>query len=948
MIVSTEQATRYFAFGTFVLVPDRQLLLHEDVSVRIGGRALDILSVLAERPGEIITKHELISRVWPNIVVEESNLKVNIAALRRVLGDGPGSSRFIATVTGRGYRFVAPVRTGEMKGPSPSSPVATGSGHNLPITATRIFGRTDTIEAIHRDLDEARLVSIVGAGGIGKTTVALAVAEKAVGKLKDGVWLVDLTLINDSTLLPNAIATVMDLAVHSSDMLGSLCHLLRDRELLLVLDSCEHMIDAAAACVDQILKNAASVRIIATSREPLRVIGERVRRLPGLDAPTDVSGVNAVDALTFPAIQLFVDRATSSFELFKLSDTDVPVITEICRRLDGLALAIELAATRIEAFGAGGILKQLDDRFRLLAGRRAGPERHRTLSATLDWSYGLLPADEAALLRAVSVFPGVFDAEGASAVADVPASDASQSLAQLAEKSLVATDLDGDHVVYRMLETTRTYCMERLHLAGEESQVRRRHAQRVRALLDRAALEWAERPAHEWGAAYRRVLDDLRSALAWIGRDGSDRLMLIELTVAGIQLWNDCSLTEECRRHVSRAIEELGAAELAGTAAEMQLQASLAGTTLFARGILPQVGTSLQRAVEIAVRLGNTDVHLRCLRMMASYELFCGHHDAALQALASFTAVATAAEPAALTNGDAHHGLAEIFDGRIRQSRQRLEARFHEDLQDSDNKRFARFQYDRRVDVGNVLSNAQWLTGSPDTAMRTVEATLERALKTSHDLSLSNALAVAACPVSYLYGHQEKSTAYVAMLDRQVARHGFVAWRPIALFYGAALACEQSRYAADDVARLQQAIAEFHAINHLARMPFYLGVLAYALARRGHLRTAETTIRSALEHADAQCERWCGPELWRIAGAILTLQGKVEEAEGILLKSIALAKEMGALSWQLRAAIDLAQLWRDRSRVHDARSMLQPIYNDFSEGSAARDVAAAAELLTLL
>jgi predicted ATPase/DNA-binding winged helix-turn-helix (wHTH) protein len=943
-----ERAVRSFAFGPFALIPERQLLLQGEAPVRIGGRALDILTALVERPGELVSKSELLSRVWPNTIVEEGNLKVNMAALRRALGEGPGAAQYIATVVGRGYRFVAPVRSLGSVGPSFDSNAASTRRHNLPTATTRIFGRADAIEAIRRDLDESRLVSIVGAGGIGKTTVALAVAEHAVGLFTDGVWLVDLALLKDPALAPNAIATAIGVAVNSADMLSALCEFLRDREILLVLDNCEHIIDAAADCADRILTNTASVKILATSREPLRVKGERVRRLPGLGAPPPSSYLSAAEALTFPAVQLFVARATNSFELFKLNDVEAPTVAEICRRLDGLALAIELAATRVDAFGVIGLLKQLDDRFRLLIGRRAGPERHRTLMATLDWSYGLLSAEEAALLRAVSVFAGAFDIEGASYVSNIAPGGAAEGLAQLAAKSLIATEVEAESVAYRLLETTRTYCVERLRVSGEDQAVRRRHAEHVCAVLEQAASEWAHRPAREWGAAYRRVLDDLRGALVWARQDAVNSSLRIRLTVAGLLLWNHFSLIEECHVHVSRAIEELDAAGLAGTAFEMKFKLWLGGSTMFMRGLKPQAMDALRRASEIANQIGDTDYRHRCLMLIAAYELFTGEHDAAIRTLETFVSVAATADPSALPDGETHLGIVEIFVGRLQSSRRRLERLYEHDLQDLKDSRFARFLYVRNVDIGNVLSWAQWLTGSPDASARTAAATVEQALKTKHELSLSNALAVAACPAFFSSGRYQECGRYVAMLDEQVMRHGIAIWRPTALFYRAALAYTQGDASSDTIDDLKRAIEEFRNINYLARMPYYLSVLADALARSDRLGDAETTIQAAFDCAAAQNERWCVPELLRIRSSILAASDRPGEAEALLAESMASALEIGALSWRLRAANDLAKLWRIRSRTDDARRMLLPIYNEFTEGFETRDLVVAADLLASL
>src|SRR5262249_44155451 len=226
-------------------------------------------TALVERPGELVTKRELMARAWPKTVVEECNLKVNMAALRRALGDGPGIAKYITTVTGRGYRFTAPVQFGEL--PSFLAPGSSTRRHNLPIARTRIFGRADAIDAVRQDLDEARLVSIVGAGGIGKTTVALAVAEHAAGSFKHGAWLVALALLKDPALVPSAIAESLGLTLRSPDSLASLCDSLRDCETLLLLDSCEHLIDSVACCTDTILANTLKVKILATSRESLGV-----------------------------------------------------------------------------------------------------------------------------------------------------------------------------------------------------------------------------------------------------------------------------------------------------------------------------------------------------------------------------------------------------------------------------------------------------------------------------------------------------------------------------------------------------------------------------------------------------------------------------------------------------------------------------------------------------
>jgi predicted ATPase/DNA-binding winged helix-turn-helix (wHTH) protein len=933
-----------FAFGPFTLVPSRQMLLRAGAPVRIGGRALDLLTALVERPGEVVTKAELLARVWPDTAVDETNLKVNMASLRRVLSDGP-ETPFIATVVGRGYRFVAPVRpSGAIELPSAASKPA-AIAHNLPIATARIYGRAEVITAIRRDLDQARLVSIVGAGGVGKTTVAVAVAEQVLDGFGDGVWLVDLATLSDGERTAHAIAATLGVQAHTADMLAVVCAFLRDRQTLLVLDNCEHVIDGAAACIDRILAGAAGVRVLTTSREPLRMAGERVRRLPGLDTPPDSGPVlDAPHALEFPAVQLFVERVTEGHAEFQLTDADAPIVAQICRSLDGLALAIELAATRAGAFGVAGLLRQLDDRLRL-SGRRAGPERQRTLAATLDWSYALLDDREAAVLRAIAVFAGGFDLDGAVAVAAGFPADVLEVLASLSAKSLLVLAPAGDGVTGRLLETTRAYALARLRSSGEEPDVRRRHAEHVGAVLERAKREWARRSAREWGASYAPLVDDLRSALAWADADAANPSLFIRLAVTGSALWNHLSLTEECRAAAARAIDHLDAARLTGTATEMELQMALAGATLYTRGPSAASRAALRRTLELAERVGDVDHRLRSLRTLGSHQSFSGEIAAAIQTLETFVAVAAEHDPAAVPDGETHLGICELHAGRLETARRRLERLYQRRPVTLDDARLARFLYDRTVDVGNVLSYAQFLTGYPDAAARTAVATVEQALAVKHGLSLSNALAVAACPVFFLSRRYAECERYAAMLDDHVHRHGIVIWSPTARFFRAALACAGPVVPSRGIEDLEQAVAEYRAINHLSRQAWILAVLADALVRSGRVAEAASTIGDAIARGRATGELWCMPEVLRIQASVLDAQDRAAAAEAVLVDAIAMARDLGGRSWQLRAAYDLARRWAAGSRTADARALLSPIYAEFTEGFATPDLVAAAELI---
>src|SRR5882757_1432794 len=461
------------SFGPYRLLAAQRLLLERDKPVRLGSRAFDILAALVERAGEVVGKEQLIARVWPQTFVEESNLKIQVSALRRALGDGQGGNRYVITVSGRGYNFVAPVRREEPSRASPPPTVASPATHNLPFAVTRMIGRDDAVVALVARLSRQRLVTVLGPGGIGKTTVALAVAERMIASYEHGVWLVDLAPLSDPRLVPSAVATVLGLEIRTEDPLAALVAAVRDNRMLLLLDNCEHVIDAAAGLAAALLSGAPGVSVLATSREPLGLAGEREYRLASLGIPQASSGLTASEAAAFPAVQLFVERASAIVEDFALTDANASAVVEICRRLDGLPLDIEFAAPRVEVLGVEGLAARLDGSLQLLGTRRRTTmPRHRTMRAVVDWSYGLLSEDEQAFLRSLGIFAGGFTAEAAAAVVPDAAktrNSAIDRLADLVAKSLVVVDASGAQPRFRLLDTTRAYTTEKWAPAASAS-----------------------------------------------------------------------------------------------------------------------------------------------------------------------------------------------------------------------------------------------------------------------------------------------------------------------------------------------------------------------------------------------------------------------------------------------------------------------------------------------
>ena len=472
---------RPISFGPFRLFVAQRLLLEGDTPVRLGNRAFDILTALIERAGEVVGKAELIARVWPKTFVEEANLKIQVSALRRALGDGQDGRRFVATIPGRGYNFVAPIRVAEP--PRMATPDAPrhGGAHNLPHAATRTIGREDAVAALVSQLSRERLVTIVGPGGVGKTTVALAAAERLIAGYEDGVWLVDLAPLGDPRLVPSAVATVLGLGVRTENPLPSLVAGLKDKQSLLVLDTCEHVLDAVAGLATAVLSSAPRVNILVTSRERLAIAGEGEYRLGPLSSPQPSSRPTAAEASAFPAVQLFVERVSAIVEDFALTDTTAQPVVEICRRLDGLPLAIEFAAPYVADLGVEGLAARLDDRLPLLGARgRKKTPRHRTMRAVIDWSYSLLSEDEQRFFRAIGIFNGGLTAEAAAAV--VVSSNSIDRLADLVSKSLVVADVSGASLRFRLLDTTRAFAIDKLCASGELDRIARGHAEYYRSL----------------------------------------------------------------------------------------------------------------------------------------------------------------------------------------------------------------------------------------------------------------------------------------------------------------------------------------------------------------------------------------------------------------------------------------------------------------------------------
>ncbi len=927
---------RAISFGPFRLFPARRLLLEGEQPVRLGSRAFDILAALVERAGEVTSKEELIARAWPETFVEEANLKIQVSALRRALGDGQGGQRYIVTVPGRGYNFVAPVTFEEQPQASLSPTSAPTSLHNLPLAVTRMIGREETVAALASRLPRQRLTTIVGPGGVGKTTVALAVAERMIAGYQHGVWLVDLAPLGNPNLVPSAVATVLGLGVRSEDPLPGLVAGLRDKRMLLLLDTCEHVVDAAAKVTASVLSGAPGVDILATSREPLGVAGEHEYRLGPLRGPPASFPLSASEAAVFPTVQLFVERVTAIVEDFALTDVNVPQVVEICQRLDGIPLAIEFAAPRVTALGLDGLAARLHHSLPLLDARRRAPTpRHRTMRAVVDWSYNLLSEDEQLFFRALSIFTGSFTVDAAAAVAANAVKtriEAMDRLIELVTKSLVVADVNGATPRFRLLDTIRAYAIEKLDECGERELTACRHAEYYRDLFKRADGEITARPTGEWLADHAREINNLRAALDWAFSPGGDRAIGVALTIAAIPLWLRLSLLEECRTRTNQALGNLATGE-SRQPWEMKLYAALGASTSRA----PEMVTAFTKALDIAQHLDDTEYQLRALSGLNFYHFRSGRYRTALPFAERFLEVAARrSDPYDQLFGNRTIGMTKHFLGDQIGARSHLEqALFHQDSADERHD-LIRFQSDLRVTGRAFLARVLWLLGLPDQAVRMAETSIKEAQATVEPISLCLALAGAACPIAFWVGDSAGAARHTRMLLEHSREHSLPLWSEVGARFQRALAI---RTGSPDEKPWPD--FSFRALSALTET-------AEALGQAGRIAEALPLVESGLDQSDGG---WVTPELHRLKGELLLSQSApavATTAEDLFQQALDEARQQNALSWELRAAMSLARLRRDQGRAADAVACLRPVYDRFTEGFGTADLMAAKQLLSEL
>jgi predicted ATPase len=823
---------------------------------------------------------------------------------------------------------------------------------NLPSGLPELIGRDVLRRVVAELVQRHRLVTLVGSGGIGKTRLGLEVARNLASRYGDGVWLAELGLLNDQDLVGGAVAAALNLLPINGPVSGDrIAAAIGQRSLLLVLDNCEHLLDASARLADSLLRHCPGVSVLATSREPLGAEGECVFRVPPLDVPEDAPGPAAIpEALDTGAMRLFLVRVRASDPAFVADPHFVQVASSVCRELDGIPLAVELAGVRCAALGIDALAARLHDRFRVLAGAgRTALTRHQTLAATFEWSHDLLAPPQRIAFRRLAPFVGTFSLAAAVAVladAQLPAADIPDHLRQLVAKSLLVPEASGAGVAYRLLVTTRAYAWEKLRESGELQQQAARHAACYRAALERAAPEFENRPPHAWREVSGRDIDNVRAALDWACGAAGDPETAQALTAAAVPLWMHLSLVNECRLRVQQALA-LAATGPPEPEREMRLHAAL-GSALLYTSMGPDARQAWNRSLELASALGNLDYQLRALWGLWVDRLNSGEFRAALSVSERFLALASASDDAGPRwIGERLVGVSFHFLGEQGAAAAHLQRMLNHYVRPANLSDVIRYHFDPCVTARCFYARARWLQGFHDEAARIVGACLDEARALGHALSLMNTLGQGACVVSFLAGDLAGAAEYAAMLEALAGQHGITLWQNWARCLQGAVRCRRGDL--EEGTRLLRSVLPQHMPDRqLPRNMVLLGELALAHSAQGEHEAARRAIREALDRARSCEEGWYLAELMRIEAGVLLRQGagrNLPQARSTLTDAVRLARSQEALALELRCAVDLCRLDLDIGRKSAARDLLASIVGRFTEGSASPDLAQANALL---
>ncbi|HEY4081504.1 MAG TPA: hypothetical protein VGM81_12460 [Burkholderiaceae bacterium] len=909
--------------SVFSVHPAQRLIRFGAVPLKLDAAEFGVLAVLIERAGRPLSGQELLAALGPvgvpGIDAPATLWEVTIR-INRILSECAVEAGYVEHTPEAGFALIQPLAKAHAQPLDEADRLATG-----------LVGRSESIELLARQLPARRFISIVGPGGIGKTTLALATARTLRTAYPDGICFVDLAPLSEGRLVPGALAGALGLPKGEGAI--DLAAYLQGRRLLIILDSCEHLLADTAALVESFLSDAVQVHVLVTSREPLRALGEWLHRLDPMGLPARADALTAAEAGAYSGIELFVKRVRAGQRGFRLTDELAPSVAELCIKLDGIPLAIELAAARVALLGLHEVASQIEDRLLLLeGGSRRKPHRHRTLEAMLDWSHDLLSDPEQQALRRLSLFRGNFSlAVAAAAIGEGDgtldeASELTEVILDLVAKSLVSRVATDGVPVFRLLDTTRVYAAAKLALDPDRQIVARRYALALRALLVEAEAAWERMTRGEWRASFAPWVNDVRAALDWaFSMPGEDELAL-HLTNLAFPLADQTSLMTDYGESVDRAVEALP--RLQGRQPLLEIRLRTLQIFFRLRGAIDEQTAIARMQDVLALAVASDEPKSQAGPLIALWAMSYqnGDYHGALHwsrrigEVGRPTGDPFLAQLSARTGAQACHYLGD----------QAQASRMAHEVLELAGRRIPWAYFpspvDPRVSMHVVLVRVLWLQGQPRTALQLMQESLQFA-RTDTSQGLCHALALAALPLALWCGDARLAAQWNQELRELDVGYDFSFWHPwwqayeevLALWKGDAAAQPDKTSAAHRFTiKLQDQLATVD--------PRWLG--------------AETRAR-----AEAGTLGWCAPEVWRVQGEAAREQAidasGLAKAEALFVRSLEAARQQGAVAWELRAALSLSDLWQSQGRASEARALLSGVREHFTDGFQTADLASA-------
>ena len=824
---------------------------------------------------------------------------------------------------------------------------------NFPVLVTGLVGRAAAMQKLRDLISAYRVVTVTGPGGIGKTVLALEVARALAAEFNDGGWLIELAPMSDPALTPSVVASVLGLNLGGDEISGeALTRAVGKQKLLLVLDNCEHIIDAVANLAAMFVRSCPHTTIVATSREVLQIDGECVYRVPPLEVP-EAGLAEAEKILRHSAVELFIARAEALDSDFSSHGENLSTIAGICRHLDGIPLAIESAAARTATLGLEEVAVGLRDRFALLtSGRRAAVPRHRTLRTTLDWSYDLLPEQEQLLLRHLAIFAAGFTLPAAAAVvddADGIESRVVYGIASLVCKSLVTLDRSTSTTRWNLLETIRAYALEKLAAHAEIGAAARRHAEFYRDLFASRRLD-SHVPSEDM-EQFTREIDNVRAALDWSFSPAGDAEIGVTLTAAYVPAWLHAALPTECRERTERAMNNLASGMNVSVPLRMQLHFAFGLMPAYTMSPVEPAKAALAKALTLAEQIGDLQAQFQILWGLWVLNSESGECHTAYSVTEQLSLVGRrVGDPSAGLMVERLRGFTLEMQGQHQQARECSEHVVRHYIAPADRRLTAWGQFDQRVLARAMLARALWFQGYAEQAMDQARLSLEEAQRTNFPLSIGEALRVAVCDIALMTGDLETADQSITLLVEIATSRNAPFWGIFGRCLRGKLLVIRGEFAQGS-ALLRTELEFCESAGWPIWYPEFTCAMAEGLAGLGEIAEARAAVDKGLASADHGGERSYCPELLRLRGELLLRQAIGQPwsgAEQSFSAALRMARRQEALALELRAALGLARLRVTQARHDEARRILAPIYDRFTEGFGTADLRAACGVLEAL